>query len=69
MYSMTVYSGKEKKCAFPLMAATNTILTRLTARTENLGHKLYMDNSSSELFDDFSTKTKTAAELLDQTEK
>jgi hypothetical protein len=39
------------------MTATEATVTGLTARTENVGHKLFMDNSSPELFDNLRTKT------------
>jgi len=54
---MIVYLGKERKCAISLIAATDTTVTRPTVRTENLVHKLYMDNTSPLLFDDLSTRT------------
>jgi len=57
MYNTTVYLGKERKCAISLMEATDTTVTRLTVRTENFGHTLYVDNSTPQLFDDLSTKT------------
>lgn len=39
------------------MAATVATVTRLTARTQYVGHKLYMDNSPPDLFDDLCTET------------
>jgi hypothetical protein len=48
---MTVYLGKERKCASPLMTATDDSLTRPSTRNENVGHKFYMDQSSPCLFD------------------
>lgn len=54
---MSVYSGKERKCVPPSMRATDETITILTVRTENVGHKLYMDNSFLELFDDLHTET------------
>ena len=53
---MTVYSGKDRKFVTPLMTATNATVTGLTARTENVGHKLCGNNSSPELFDDLHTE-------------
>jgi hypothetical protein len=38
------------------MTATNATVTGLTARTENVGHKLCVNNSSPELFDDLHTE-------------
>jgi hypothetical protein len=37
------------------MSATDTTVTALTAGTKNVEHKLYIDNSSPELFDDLCT--------------
>jgi hypothetical protein len=42
---MPLYLGKEMKCVPPSMTATDETITILTVRTENVGHKLYMDNS------------------------
>jgi hypothetical protein len=55
---MTVYLGKDRKCATPAMTATHENVTGLTARIEYLGHKLYIDNffSSPALFDSLYTK-------------
>jgi hypothetical protein len=53
---MRVYLGKERKCAFLLMTATDDSLTR-PIRTENVGHKFYMNQSSPWLFDDSGTNT------------
>jgi hypothetical protein len=52
-YNMTVYAGTDRKCTTSAMTATDATVTGLTAKTENVGHKLYMDNSSPELFHDF----------------
>jgi hypothetical protein len=41
---MTVYLGRDWKCVTATVAATHTIYTELTARLENVGHKLLMDN-------------------------
>jgi hypothetical protein len=38
------------------MTATDTTVTGLTVTTENVGHNLYTDNSSPELFDDLCTE-------------
>jgi len=62
---MTVYLGKERKCASLLMTATDDSLTR-PIRTENVGHKFYMNQSSPWLFDDSSTNT---VRMLNQKEK
>jgi hypothetical protein len=51
-----VYSCKKSKCAIPSKTTTEATVTRLTARTENVGHKLNMDNSCPDLFDDLHTK-------------
>jgi hypothetical protein len=56
---MTVYLGKERKHVTTTMTATHAAVTPLNkARSENLGHKLYMDNlfSSPDLSDDLHTK-------------
>jgi hypothetical protein len=46
-YNVTVYSDKERKHAAPLMTATDSAVTVLTVRNENVEHKLYTDSSSS----------------------
>jgi hypothetical protein len=52
-----VYLGKDIKHAI-CSTATHANVTRLTARSENMGHKLYMDNFSSlALFEELHTKT------------
>jgi hypothetical protein len=38
------------------MTATNATVTGLPAKTKNLGHKLYVDNSSTAQFDDLHTE-------------
>jgi hypothetical protein len=40
----------------------------LAARSENVGHKLYVDNLSPSIFDDLPTKTTHCVGLLDQIE-
>jgi hypothetical protein len=47
------------KYASPPMTAIHRTATRLTARSANVRHKLYMDNllSSPELFEDLHNKT------------
>jgi hypothetical protein len=42
--NMTVYLGKDWKCVTATVTTTDTILTDLTARIENVGHKLVMDS-------------------------
>ena len=56
-YNMTMYLRKDRKCATPTMTATHATVTGLAARTEHVGHKLYMNNffSSPALFDDLHT--------------
>jgi hypothetical protein len=46
------------KCATATMTATHATMTGITTEIENLGHKLYMDNSfsSPDLFDDLHIK-------------
>jgi len=63
---MTVYLGKEMKCASPLMTTTDDSLTRPSTRTENVGHKFDMDQSFPWLFDDSCTNT---VGMLNQKEK
>lgn len=55
---MTMYFGNDRKCVTPSMAATCATVCGLTARTENVAHKLYLENLflSPELFDDFHMK-------------
>jgi hypothetical protein len=57
-YNMSVYLGRDRKCATVSVTATHTTVTGLTTRIENFGHKLYRENffSSPELFDDLHTK-------------
>ena len=54
---MSMYFGKEKQRASPSMTATYATVTRLTARLENVRHKLNTDNlfSSPVLYDDLRT--------------
>jgi hypothetical protein len=47
--SFPLYLCKDRKCACATVTATYATVTGLTARTENLGHKLYMDNLFSRL--------------------
>jgi hypothetical protein len=54
---MSLFSGKEMECVSLWMAATDATSTRLTARTENVGQKMYADDSSPKLFDDLCAKT------------
>jgi hypothetical protein len=61
---MRVYSGKDTKCKAPLMRATDATVTGLTARAENVGHKLYTDNSSPALFDNLCTKVINCSETV-----
>jgi hypothetical protein len=53
-----VYFNRERKHVTAAMTATHANVTGLTARIENLGHKLYMDNffSSPYLFDNLHMK-------------
>ena len=57
IYNMTVYACKDRKCVTPSMTATHATVTELTARTENVGCKLYVDNTSSSPLDNLHTKT------------
>jgi hypothetical protein len=54
---MSMHLGRDRT-ATPSMTATHVTVSRLTTRTENFGHKLYMDNffSSPDLFYDLHTK-------------
>ena len=54
-----MYLDKERKCATPSMTATHATVTGLAARTEHVGHKLYMNSFSSSpaLFDNLHTVT------------
>ena len=60
-YNMTMYLCKDRKRVTPSITATHATVTELAARTEHVGHKLYMDNffSSPALFYDLHTKTIT----------
>lgn len=49
--------GQRKEIVPPSKTATDETITILTVRTENVGHKLYMDNSFLQLFDDLHTET------------
>jgi len=55
--NMTVCACKDRKCATPSMTATHATVTELTARIENVQHKLYMDNFFSFPLDNLHTKT------------
>jgi len=41
---MTVYLSKDERSMTPSMTDAHATVTRLTARLENMVHKLYMDN-------------------------
>jgi hypothetical protein len=59
MYNMTVYLGNNRKGANLSMTATPAIVTRLTARLENVGHELHTEKffPLPALFDHLYTKT------------
>jgi hypothetical protein len=59
MYNMSVYLGKDRRCASSSMTTTHTTARRLTASLENAGHKLYTQNflSPPTALDSFRTKT------------
>jgi hypothetical protein len=67
---MIGYLGKEGETCDSLNDSYwyTRLMIRLTAKTEKVGHKVYMTNSSPELLDYLCTKTITAVGLLDQTE-
>jgi hypothetical protein len=48
-YDTTVHLGKYRKRANSSLTATNAIVTGLTARTEHVGHKMYLDDFFSSL--------------------
>jgi hypothetical protein len=58
-YNMSVYLGKDWQNATQMMTVTHEKLKNLTTRVKGVGHKLYMDNSSSslDLSDDLHTRT------------
>jgi hypothetical protein len=58
-YNMTAYLGKDREHVTATMTATYVIVTKLTARIENVGYNVFMDNpfSSPESYDDLLTKT------------
>jgi hypothetical protein len=41
---MTVYLSKDEGSMTPSMTAAHVTVTRVTARFENMVHKLYVDN-------------------------
>jgi hypothetical protein len=43
-HNRRVYSGKDRKRATDTITGTHATVTALTTKTENVGHKLYMDN-------------------------
>lgn len=43
-YNMTVYWGKDRKCVAVRVAVTHTSMIELTARIENVGNNLFMEN-------------------------
>jgi hypothetical protein len=54
---MTVYFGTDGKHVTPSMTATHATVTGLTARPENVGHKIHKDSFSPPvLFDNLHTK-------------
>jgi hypothetical protein len=55
---MSAYLGRERRCATASMTASPENVSGLTTRTENLGHKLYIDNffSSPDLYNYLHTK-------------
>jgi len=54
---MTVYSGKDRILVTPSITITDASANVLTARIENVGHALCVDNSTPEVFDDLHTET------------
>jgi hypothetical protein len=44
---MTVYSGKERRLVTPSITTTDASANVLTARLENEGHALCVDNSTA----------------------
>ena len=58
-YNMTVHLCKDRKCVTHSLTTTHANVMGLVARTEHLGHKLYMNNffSSPASFDCLHTKT------------
>ena len=48
---MTVYLDNDSELSLPLTIATDATVTTLTRKTKNVGNKLYMDNTSPDLFD------------------
>jgi hypothetical protein len=48
---MTVYLGKDRELSLPLTIATDATVTTLTTKTKNVRNKLYMDNTTPDLFD------------------
>jgi hypothetical protein len=57
-YNMTVCAGKDRKRVTLFMTATHATVTEHTARTENVGYKVYMDSIFPSPFDNLHTKTK-----------
>jgi hypothetical protein len=43
-YNMSLYLGRDRKCAAATVNTAHTTVLGLTARNENLGHKLYIDS-------------------------
>jgi hypothetical protein len=64
VYQLTVYLGRDGKCANPSMTTTYAAVTGLTSITENVGHRLYLDSPSPALFD----YLLTGIDLLDRIE-
>jgi hypothetical protein len=54
---MTVHSGKDRELVTPSITTTDASANGFTARTENVGHALCVDNSSPDLFDDLYAKS------------
>jgi len=55
--NITVCACKDRKRVTTSMTATHVTVTELTARIENVQHKLYMDNLFSFPLDNLHTKT------------
>jgi hypothetical protein len=49
--NITVYLGKDRELSLPLTTVTDATVTTLTIKTKNVGNKLYMYNTSPDLFD------------------
>jgi len=60
VYNLTAYFDKNMKCVTQSITVTHGTVTGITAMTENVCHKLYIDNFFHLQHHDLCTKTVTS---------